>query len=191
MSRLDLVAGPNGAGKSTFVARNLGPVLPPGTPFVNADDIARARFGDQAMERSLEAAQIAAATREALLREGRPFIAETVFSHPSKLELVDQAIAAGYYVSLHVLTIPAALAVQRVAYRVASGGHDVPPNKIVERWERLWPLVSEAIRRADRAHVWDNSRHASTVKVAEFVGGLSTSPPCWPDWTPAALRELA
>lgn len=190
MSRLDLVAGPNGAGKSSFVARNLVPVLPPGTPFVNADEIARARFGDQAMERSMEAAQIAAATRDALLRAGRPFIAETVFSHPSKLELVDQAIAAGFYVNVHVIAIPAALAVQRVAYRVAAGGHDVPPDKIVQRWERLWPLVAEALQRADRAAVWDNSRHAATVKVADFVGGLLTSPPDWPDWMPAVLRDL-
>lgn len=191
MSRLDLVVGPNGAGKSTFVTKNLLVVLPPGTAFVNADEIARARFGDQAMERSLEAAQIATATRDALLGAGVPFIAETVFSHPSKLDLIDQAVGAGYHVALHVLAIPAALAVQRVRYRVAAGGHDVPAGKVVQRWERLWPLVADAVRRCDHATVWDNSRHDRTDKIAEFVGGLTISPPRWPQWTPPALRELA
>lgn len=191
MSRLDLVVGPNGAGKSTFVAKILRPALPPGTPFVNADEIARARFPGEAMQRSREAAVIAAATREALMSRGVPFIAETVFSHRSKLDLVDRAVAGGYYVRLHVLAIPSPLAVQRVRYRVADGGHDVPPHKIVERWERLWPLVAAAIRGADRAEVWDNSQHDVTDKIAEFVGGLSVSPPRWPGWIPSALRDLA
>ena len=191
MSRLDLVVGPNGAGKSTFVDAVLRPVLPPGTPFVNADEIAKVRFPGEEVQRSREAAVIAEATRAALIEKRLPFIAETVFSHPSKLELVDRAIASGYYVRLHVLAIPADLAVHRVRYRVAAGGHDVPPEKVTTRWERLWPLVADAIRRADRAEVWDNSRHDRTDKVAEFVGGLSVSPPRWPDWVPPALRDLA
>lgn len=191
MSRLDLVVGPNGAGKSSFVANVLTRVLPPRTPFVNADEIARARFPGEQMERSLEAAQIAAATRDELVNRHLPFIAETVFSHPSKLELVDRAIAAGFYVHLHVVAIPVGLAVQRVHYRVAAGGHDVPDNKIVDRWERLWPLVAEAVRRVDRAGIWDNSRHHQTVQIADFVGGLATRPPNWPPWTPDALRELS
>lgn len=191
MSRLDLVVGPNGAGKSSFVAAVLRPALPPGTPFVNADEIAKARFPGEEMRRSREAAVIAEATRDALLDRGLPFIAETVFSHPSKLDLVDRAVAGGYYVRLHVLAIPSHLAVQRVRYRVEAGGHDVPPPKVTQRWERLWPLVADAIRRADRAEVWDNSRHQVTDKVAEFVGGLSVSPPRWPEWVPSSLRELA
>lgn len=190
MSRLDLVVGPNGAGKSTFVATVLRPVLPSGTPFVNADEIAKVRFPGEELQRSREAAVIAEATRAALLEKRLPFIAETVFSHPSKLELVDRAIAGGYYVRLHVLAVPSDLAVRRVRYRVAAGGHDVPPDKVTTRWERLWPLVAEAVRRADRAEVWDNSRYDRTDKVAEFVGGLSVSPPRWPDWVPAALRDL-
>ncbi len=191
MSRLDLVVGPNGAGKSTFVAKILRATLPPGTAFVNADEIAKARFPGEELQRSREAAVIAEATRDALLTRRLPFIAETVFSHPSKLDLVDRALAAGYFVRLHVLAIPLALAVERVRYRVADGGHDVPPDKIVERWERLWPLVADAIRRADHAEAWDNSQQHQTEKIAEFVGGLAISPPRWPAWTPQALRDLA
>ena len=124
MNRLDLVAGPNGAGKSTFVERQLAKLLP-GSVFVNADEIAKQRWPDDPSAHAYEAAIVAAETREKLIELGRPFIAETVFSHPSKLELVDAAHGAGYTVVLHVLLIPEELAVQRVTYRVRAGGHPV------------------------------------------------------------------
>ncbi len=64
-----------------------------------------------------------------LIELGRSFIAETVFSHPSKLELIDTAHAAGYTVVVHVVLIPEELAVQRVSHRVSAGGHDVPEGQ--------------------------------------------------------------
>src|SRR4051812_19331940 len=121
MNRLDIVAGPNGAGKSTFVEFTLAPLLP-GSLFVNADEIAKQRWPDDPAAHAYEAALIAAQTRDKLIELGRSFIAETVFSHPSKLELVDTAKAAGYTVVLHILIMPEELAVARVAYRVAAGG---------------------------------------------------------------------
>lgn len=51
-------------------------------------------------------------------------IAETLFSHPSTLDLIDRAQAAGYRVALHVLLIPEDLAVHRIAHRGA-GPHAV------------------------------------------------------------------
>ncbi|EFD76009.1 predicted protein [Mycobacterium tuberculosis T85] len=105
MKRLDLVAGPNGAGKSTFVALTLAPLLP-GIVFVNADEIAKQRWPDDPTSHAYQAAQVAADTRARLIDLGRPFIAETVFSHPSKLELIRTARTAGYTVVLHVLVIP-------------------------------------------------------------------------------------
>ena len=105
--RLDLVVGPNGAGKSTFVRLTLAPVLPRAS-FVNADVIAQQRWPDDAEAHSYEAARVAAATREALVARGEPLIAETVFSHPSKLELLRQAGAAGYYTAVHVVMVPEA-----------------------------------------------------------------------------------
>lgn len=140
MKRLDLVAGPNGAGKSTFVALTLAPLLP-GIVFVNADEIAKQRWPDDPTSHAYQAAQVAADTRARLIDLGRPFIAETVFSHPSKLELIRTARTAGYTVVLHVLVIPEGLAVERVRHRVAAGGHDVPETKIRER-PAGWPSLS-------------------------------------------------
>ena len=184
--RLDLVVGPNGAGKSTFVELVLAP-LRPGVTFVNADVIAAQRWPEDPQGHSYDAARLAARTRRRLLELHEPFIAETVFSHPSKLDLLDEAASAGYTIAVHVLLVPEELAVQRVAFRVADGGHGVPEPKIRSRYQRLWPLVAAAITRADTAHVWDNSRHDGPVEVALLASGMPIGACRWPTWTPSAL----
>ena len=186
MNRLDLVVGPNGAGKSTFVELTLAPLLPRSV-FVNADEIARQRWPDDAAAHAYEAAQVAADTRARLIELRRSFIAETVFSHPSKLELIDLAHAADYTVVLHVLLIPRELAVERVKHRVSAGGHDVPEAKIRERYTRLWSLVVPAIMRSDSATVYDNSARKGPRIVAQFSGGFAVGLSAWPDWTPKEL----
>lgn len=188
MNRLDLVVGSNGAGKSTFIELTLAPLLPAGA-VVNADEIAHRRWPDDPAGHSYEAARIASATRLELIRRGESFIAETVFSHPSKLELVDTAHAAGYTVVVHAVLIPEDLAVLRVRHRVAAGGQDVPEDKIRQRYHRLWHLVGEAGTRADSATFYDNSAAKGPCIVARLVGGFTVGSPSWPAWTPVALSS--
>jgi predicted ABC-type ATPase len=188
VNRLDLVVGPNGAGKSTFVELTLAPLLP-GSVFVNADEIAKQRWPEDPSAHSYDAARVAADTRAKLIEMGHPFIAETVFSHPSKLDLITAAHAANYTVVLHVLAVPADLAVERVRHRVRAGGHAVPENKIRERHQRLWPLVVEAILRCDTATVYDSSRLRGPVIVAQMSGGLSIGSTRWPVWAPPDLQH--
>jgi predicted ABC-type ATPase len=188
VSRLDLIAGPNGAGKTTLYERVIRPGRP-GLPFVNADDIAAARFGDAATRMSYAAAEIAASTRDALIDARLDFCTETVFSHPSKVDLVHTAVAGGYDVILHVIMVPQALSFRRVAARVASGGHDVPADKITSRYERIWPNVVAAVGPCRRSVFYDNSDDAGPIEVSAFRGGLADYPPRWPAWTPEALRN--
>jgi predicted ABC-type ATPase len=186
LSRLDLVVGPNGAGKSTFVQEILAPRRP-GVLFVNADLIAAERWPNDPEGRAYDAAELAGATRSALIQTLREFITETVFSHPSKVDLVDEALAAGYFVALHVLMVPEDLAVARVANRVHHGGHGVPINKIRERYQRLWANVALAAEKASSAAFWDNSTLDGPVLIGEIVNGILLSKPRWPTWTPIAL----
>jgi predicted ABC-type ATPase len=183
VSRLDLIVGPNGAGKSTFALAILGAQLP-GILFVNADLIARERWPEDPERHAYDAAAIAAATRSALIERGRQFIAETVFSHPSKVALIDEARDAGYFVALHVLMLPEDVAVARVAARVAQGGHSVPENKIRARYHRLWPLVAVAAAKSNSVAFWDNSTLDGPELVAALVDGQLLASPKWPSWTP-------
>ena len=185
---LHLVAGPNGSGKSTFYDKVLYPVT--GLPFVNADDIAAARWTDAADMHAYEAAELAAQERARLIAQRDSFATETVFSHPSKLELIEVAVSAGYLVTLHVLLVPEDLAVARVENRVENGGHSVPEEKIRGRFGRLWSLVRRAIDLVEEAHVYDNSRLAPHAfrPIAHFRNGHLVGPTTWPTWTPAELR---
>lgn len=188
MSRLDLVVGPNGAGKSTYVRYVLAPARP-GVPFVNADVLAAQRWPDprEAMAHAREASQLAAQARQRLLAQGRAFIAETVASHPSKVDLVEQAARAGYFVHVHVMLVGADQVVERVARRVEAGGHDVPEATVRARYQRLWPHVAQMVEAADTAEVFDNSGEGPRT-VALFIAGDLVGATRWPAWTPEELR---
>ena len=188
MRRLDLVVGPNGAGKSTFVALTLARLLPRSV-FVNADEIAKQRWPDDPMAHAYDAARLAAETRARLVELGKPFLAETVFSHPSKLELIRSARTAGFTVALHVVLIPEDLAVERVKRRVMHGGHDVPEGKIRERHRRLSELAVIAMPTVDTATVYDNSRQRGPRIIAQMTAGTMIGSPSWPSWTPMPLVD--
>ena len=185
---LHLLAGPNGSGKTTLARR----VLMPATdlPFVNADDLAAERWPGEELSHAYDASDAAAQERSRRIEERSSFITETVFSHPSKLELVQTAQAAGYLVHLHVVVIPEQLSVQRVAHRVRQGGHAVPVRKIRQRYRRLWPLVAQAVHLADAAYVYDNSTAARPFRLmASYELGQVLGIPTWPAWTPGALTS--
>jgi predicted ABC-type ATPase len=183
MPVLHLLAGPNGAGKSSYVRDVLEPVTH--LPFINADVIAAERWPDSQLEHAYEAARIAERQRQEFIAEKRSFISEPEFSHPSKVELVSVASAAGFIVTLHVVMVPVDLTVQRVHERVRRGGHAVPENKIRERYERLWEYVAEAIVTADSANLYDNSSARRPFRLcARFELGALVGPPDWPTWAP-------
>jgi len=189
VSRLDLIAGPNGAGKTTLYERVIAPARP-GLPFVNADRIAADRFPGAEFDRAYEAATIAATASQALIDARIDFCTETVFSHPSKVDLVTTASEAGYDVVLHVVMIPFELSGIRVAHRVAAGGHDVPTGKLAARYERLWGHVATAMPQCYRAVFYDNAGDDGPVEVASYRYGVCDYPPRWPTWAPQTLRTL-
>jgi predicted ABC-type ATPase len=191
-----LLAGPNGAGKTTFYRWQLAPRFP-SLPFVNADQIAAEHWPEGDPEQAYKASRLAQEERERLLAGRRSFITETVFSHPSKLELIEQAKKAGYQIILVYVHVPIEVSVARVAYRVSEGGHAVPEEKIRARHARLGALVAEGLRKADRGFIFYNGdvshdpqgAHGarSHVPIASVAGGR----PTWlVDPVPAWARAL-
>ncbi|MDH4477584.1 MAG: zeta toxin family protein [Verrucomicrobiaceae bacterium] len=104
------------------------------------------------------ASVIADFVRLKLLAEQRTFTFETVMSHPSKVDLLEKAQAAGYRTYLYyVATDDPAINISRVENRVKLNGHDVPPELVERRYYRPLDLVISAIRHTNRAYVFDNS----------------------------------
>ena len=186
---IHLLAGPNGAGKTTLYAKVLGPAIQ--LPFVNADLIATDRWPGDEERHGREASHAAAELRETLIANRQSFITETVFSHPSKLQLVTELIDSGYRVHLHVIILPANLTAARVTNRVDNGGHSVPKDKVLERFARVWPLAAEAIRLAQESTIYDNSSATRPHRiVAQFISGRSFGAIDWPTWAPPELLAL-
>ena len=145
-------AGPNGSGKSTVTKAFLARSSLAGV-YVNADDIKVRRSCSD-----LEAAHIATSLREKLLEEKEDFTFETVLSTQRNLDLLRKAKAAGYFIkAFYVITIDPVINVERVADRVADGGHDVPADKIVSRYYKSCKRVPELVALCDVLHIYDNT----------------------------------
>jgi len=93
-----------------------------------------------------------------LLRTEQKFSFETVFSHRSKLEMMQRATKLGYKVYLYfIATNDPEINKDRVKTRVAKRGHDVPTERIVSRYYRSLDLLVEAIQLSYHAFIFDNS----------------------------------
>lgn len=176
------IAGPNGAGKSTFYRSFLAES---GLRFVNADQLAQQLNVDP-----YRAAKLADAVRRELMVRKESFIFETVFSDPvgDKLAFLERAAERGYAVVLFFVGIDSAnTSRERVAIRVAKGGHDVPSDKLEARYSRTMENLRKALRTLPNVFVYDNSDLRSPYRlVAEATeGGLRTHTPV-PKW----LRPL-
>lgn len=181
---LVMLAGPNGAGKTTFYEAHLKAL---GLPSLNADILARHTGLDP-----YTAAASIADLRDTLIERGESFITETVFSDPvgEKVAVLAEAAARGFDVSLLYIGIASSeLSQERVASRVAAGGHDVPPEKLADRYRRSLENLERAIAQLPRVLLYDNSSFAHPHRLlAEFSDGAlarRSSEPL-PEWVPSA-----
>ncbi len=177
---LVMLAGPNGAGKTTFYRTFLEDK---GLPFINADHVAESLHID-----AYEAARIAEDMRRKLISRSESFISETVLSDPvgAKVDFLQVAVRKGYEVTLFFIGIEsAALSKARVQARVMAGGHDVPTEKLMKRYDRTLLNLGRAISVLPRVILYDNSQADDPYRfVAEFRNGNVTrrggqSPPRW------------
>lgn len=143
-----VMAGPNGSGKSTITE-----VYPVVGAYVNADDIQR-----HLRCTTLEAAQIAESTREYYLSQGMDFTFESVMSTERNYLLMEKAKKSGYMVvCIYVLTSHPSINVSRVQSRFKNGGHDVPTEKVIQRYHRAISLFPKLFDICDELYVYDNS----------------------------------
>lgn len=74
------------------------------------------------------------------------------------MKLLKKAKEKGYFIRCYyILTADPMINVWRVRSRVEAGGHDVPEEKIIERYDRALELVKELVKICDVCHIYDNS----------------------------------
>jgi predicted ABC-type ATPase len=130
-----IVAGPNGAGKTTFALYWLPEIRC--RNFVNADLIA-AGLSPLAPEREwIAASRLFLKEIAHHIQQREDFAFETTLSGKTYLRLIQKLLDEGWRVDLYYLWLPSVeMSIERVAERVAHGGHDIPRESIIRRYPR-------------------------------------------------------
>lgn len=198
-----IVAGPNGAGKTTCVqAEPIRGVLP-AIPFLNPDDATKQLLIGKGFQGFADAP--AEVLRECFVRAAeeveRQLIdtigrresvgIETVLSTDKYRPLVEQVRRLGGELHLIYVTVASPdISVRRVAIRVAKGGHDVPSDKIAERYHRSLANLGWFAAHSRSFWVLDNS-DPTPKPVMRAYGSHGKLDFLDPDSPPSLLAALA
>ena len=188
MPRPIVVGGVNGSGKSTLTqslrfnnVRVIDPDAIAKSLSQEDDDSARATAGREAIR-----------LRKFYLNNGDSFALETTLSGKDITRLMRKARASGYRVELHYVSlIDAQQSVDRVATRVAKGGHDIPERDIRRRFPRSRANFVDAALLADHVVVYDNSGLDSPfepVLLAQATGFEMHA--LAPEWVVESVKEI-
>ena len=149
MPKLLCICGPNGAGKSTF-SRAIA--MRENILVIDPDKLAAEGLSP------IAAGKAAARMARLFLQEGVSFARESTLTSQFDFTLMEEAKRRGYEVELVYIRLASiALALERVAARVARGGHDVPPQDVVRRFSRSLENLPKAVSLADKITILDNS----------------------------------
>lgn len=169
---LYIIAGCNGAGKTTASFTILPEILNC-KEFVNADEIAKGLSPFQPETVAFEAGRIMLHRVNELLKEGKTFALETTLATKSYRSKILEAQNIGYRVTLLFFWLnDVELAINRVATRVAEGGHDIPTDVIERRYVNgIKNLFDIYLPIVDEATIVDNSVDELVIlaeKVRDF-----------------------
>ena len=169
MPNLVVIAGPNGAGKTTTALALLREERRV-DEFVNADIIA----ADEGLD-DVAAGRKMLRRIDELVRLRKSVAFETTAASLGLRSKIHGIQESGYLYHLVYIWIPSAdMAVQRVAARVRSGGHDIPEGVIRRRYGRsLDNFFNDYMPMADAWIMIDNSNEEDTRAIAERSAGGS------------------
>jgi predicted ABC-type ATPase len=185
--KFTLIAGTNGAGKTTVTSTRVDTFA--GTPILDPDAIEKSIQSHLGESSSMAAGRIALKQAEEYLRDGTSFSIETTLSGKSYLNMMRRAKALGFEIELfYIGTGSVEINLERIAKRVAGGGHDIPEETVRRRYERSLENLLPAIHLADRTILYDNSIRFRFVGIVE--GLESAWKPPVPKWTAALIKQL-
>lgn len=156
---LIVIAGPNGSGKTSTTRLVIKHEWAEQCVYINPDEIAQTKFGDWNDPNAVrQAVEYCEEWREQLLKEHKDFIFETVLSSDGKVDFLKRAKEEGYFIRIFfICTQNPTINAARIAKRVMEGGHDVPIQKIISRYEKAILNAQRVAQFADRVYVYDNS----------------------------------
>jgi predicted ABC-type ATPase len=176
MPNLYVIGGANGAGKTTTAMLLLPDVLGC-IEYVNADAIAAGLSPFNPESVAIQAGRLMIERLHGLASSGVDFAFETTLASRRFAPFIIECSNAGYAVSLLYFWLHTPdLAVERVARRVASGGHSIPEPVIRRRYEVGRRNLSELyLPIVDNWIVYDNSGESPQVVAEGDRSGTTVS----------------
>ncbi len=171
-----IIGGVNGAGKSSFTGvlkesrKDLGRII-------DVDKIT-AQLGGNPMEGGKESIR----RIDDCLKKGISFTQETTLSGFRTERTAKKALEAGYFVRLYYVGLNTAQeSLDRIANRVKRGGHNIPANDVLRRFDGRWEAVAKVFPYCNEAEFYDNDN--GFVKVGEYRNGelilVGENHPAW------------
>jgi len=195
-----VLAGVNGAGKSSIGG---SAIRTAGGDWYNPDAIAgemQERFPDRPISEINSAVWHEGRRRlEAAIRDRSDYVFETTLGGQTITNTLFDAIAAGIEVNVWYCGLASPeLHIERVAARVARGGHDIPESLIRKRWQGSMRNLCRLAPGLNRLAVYDNSKLLDesgkpTIRrlLHVYRGEILELDPEMPDWAkPVAAVAL-
>lgn len=175
-----IIAGANGAGKSTLATSLVRDKLHV-SEFVNADVIAQGLAAFDVNSVAVEAGRIMLARLRDLASKRKSFAFETTLAARSYATWIEELQQTGYRFHLVFLWLPSPeVAIQRVADRVKTGGHDIPRAVIKRRYNAglrnffaLYQPIAHSWRIEDNSHLYNRQLIASGAALHVNKIGLA------------------
>lgn len=192
--RYIVFAGINGAGKSTLYRSGLWARRESdlGAPRINPDEILVANGDDPTDIRAqMRAGREAIKLINEHFDRGISFNQETTLSGRSCLRDIKRAHDLGYHVVMCYVGVDSPeVANERIAHRVALGGHAIDPQEVVSRYRKSIDHLLEAAPLCDELYLFDNTQ---CLTVVAAFGNRSVTYPVYPvrcDWAADVLAQL-
>lgn len=132
---------------------------------------------------SYEGAFIASFIRNLLIAQNKSFSFETVMSHESKIEEIQNIVKLNYNAYLYFVCIDSPdVNVSRVNNRVEKGGHEVSEGKIINRYYRTLENLHLALPHCYRAYLFDNSGKEQKLIAELYNGSMQLKTSKLPNW---------
>lgn len=179
MKKYILIAGVNGAGKSTLY-QSLDSLKD--MPRVNTDDIVRS-FGDWKIPSDvMKAGKIAVGRIKDYFEQGITFNQETTLCGNGIIRNIEKAKSLGYQIELHYVGVNSVdIAKERIAYRVAHGGHGIPDADVERRYEESFKNLRKILKLCNLTIMYDNTDSFNRFAIYEN-GMLHTLAGEQPEW---------
>ncbi len=129
-----IVAGANGSGKTTFARKFLDVTK---YEFLNADEIAKEMNPQDPVKVRIAAGKQVINLLDQFIDEGKNFVIESTLSGSFLEKHIEELKQKGYEISLTFIFLGSKdLCIERIKSRVRQGGHNVPDEDVIRRFNR-------------------------------------------------------